>query len=62
MFGWEMSSLAFLAETEPPYYMRTLLETSSETFWVIHCLMKAWAASAISGVAVLPVPIAQIGS
>src|SRR5512132_4680726 len=50
--GWASSSSAFSGFTEPPYSTGT----SSRD------LMKACAACAISGVAVLPVPIAQTGS
>ena len=58
MSGWASSSAAFSGFMLPPYWIRVASRTASGS----RPRMKAWASSAISGVAVRPVPIAQIGS
>jgi hypothetical protein len=48
--------------TEPPYSMRTLSATSALALCLMRLRMSACVVCAISGVAVLPVPMAQTGS
>ena len=55
-------SAAFPSVTEPPYKILTDYWASFDTFLPNHSLISAWVSYAISGVAVLPVPIAQTGS
>lgn len=62
IFGLEISSEAFFAVTDPPYYILTPFDISSEKFSAIQDLIYEWACSAYSEDAVLPVPIAHIGS
>ena len=62
MSGWASSSAAFAGFIEPPYWMRTPCAASSPNSSASTLRMCAWAACAISGVAVRPVPIAHTGS
>src|SRR5262249_41511393 len=60
MSGWAKSSAALPGLTLPPYWIRTRSPTPCRPS--TRPRMNAWAACAISGVAVSPVPIAQTGS
>ncbi len=56
------SSAAFDGFIEPPYWMRTVSAVSAPTSPARVARMSACTSCAWSGVAVLPVPIAQTGS
>ena len=62
MFGCAISSSMLEVLTLPPYWIRIASDTSSEYNSLITLRMNPQVSSAISGVAVFPVPIAQIGS
>ena len=58
MSGWASSSAAFSGFMLPPYWIRTRSPTAAGN----RLRMNACACWAMSGVAVLPVPIAHTGS
>jgi len=60
--GWDNKSPAFFPVTDPPYWILIFYEISSDALSFTHDLINLWADWAISGVAFLPVPIAQTGS
>mmetsp|Transcript_30792 Transcript_30792/g.43111 ORF Transcript_30792/g.43111 Transcript_30792/m.43111 type:complete len:203 (-) Transcript_30792:560-1168(-) len=59
---WPFNSFAFSGLTEPPYTILMLSAISWPTAFETHLRMYEWTSCAWSGVAVLPVPIAQTGS
>ena len=62
MSGWAISSAMFAGFTEPPYWMRTRRPPASPTTSATTPRIGRTVAWASSGVAVRPVPMAQIGS
>ena len=62
MSGWAISSSMLSGLTLPPYRMRTASAAVCPSAVGHLPRTKATASCAISGVAVLPVPMAQMGS
>gem|GEM_PF-4408792 len=62
MSGWRMSSKIEVGLTEPPYWMRTDFAASLPFRRCTVSRTSLQASWASAGVAVRPVPIAQIGS
>ena len=59
---WENNSLEFIGLQEPPYIMEVLLLISVPNLFDIKERIKECISCACTELAVLPVPIAQIGS
>ena len=62
MSGFERRPAALAPFMEPPYWMRVALAMAGDTFVASHARIDACTSCACSGVAVLPVPMAQTGS
>ena len=62
MFGWAMRPSTLPGFMEPPYSTRISSATSAPYRSASVARMAAQTASACSGVAVRPVPMAQMGS
>ena len=62
MSGWAISSAMLSDFTEPPYWTRTLAAVFAPDRVAIVDRISAHTACASSGVAVRPVPMAQMGS
>ena len=62
MSGWASSSAAFLGFMEPPYWMVTLRATRAPYRERMVARMLVQTSPACWAVAVLPVPMAQMGS
>ena len=62
MSGFERRPAALAPFMEPPYWMRVAFAMAGDTFVASHARIDACTSWACSGVAVLPVPMAQTGS